>query len=467
MNYFPAFFDLRERRALIVGGGEIAARRLRLLLKAGAKVTVVAPRTVEEIETAISDGTVVAIRRGFVAGDITGHTVVFSATGREDVDERVAEAARTAGVPVNVTDRAELSSFIVPAIVERDPVVIGISTGGAAPVLASRVRESIERLLPARLGRLAEFASSFRRGVRSKLPQAANRFRFWDHFFDGPIAAQLLAGDEPGAHERMLTLVNGRAVTEAPKGSVAIVGAGPGDPDLLTLRALRLIQRAEVVIYDNLVSSAVLDLVRRDAERIYVGKSKGNHSKTQDEINALIAEHALYGHRVIRLKGGDPFIFGRGGEEVEYLRQRGIRAELVPGITAALGCAAAVGIPLTHRDHAHAVTLATGQGKDDETELDWATLAKLKQTLAIYMGVGKAGYIASRLIGHGLDPATPVAVIENGTLPSQRAVYGRLSGLGLLVRQSGITGPALIVIGTVVSLADQAQTPERLEAAVA
>ncbi|HEX6092617.1 MAG TPA: NAD(P)-dependent oxidoreductase, partial [Dongiaceae bacterium] len=244
MNYFPAFFDLRERRALIVGGGEIAARRLRLLLKAGAKVTVVAPRIAEEIETAISDGAVAAIRRGFVAGDITGHTVVFSATGREDVDERVAEAARTAGVPVNVTDRAELSSFIVPAIVERDPVVIGISTGGAAPVLASRVRESIERLLPARLGRLAEFASSFRRGVRSRLPEAANRFRFWDHFFDGPIAAQLLAGDEPGAHERMLTLVNGRAVTEAPKGSVAIVGAGPGDPDLLTLRALRLIQRA-------------------------------------------------------------------------------------------------------------------------------------------------------------------------------------------------------------------------------
>ena len=467
MNYFPAFFDLRERRALIVGGGEIAARRLRLLLKAGAKVTVVAPRIAEEIEIAISDGTVAAIRRGFVAGDVSGHTVVFSATGREDVDERVAEAARTAGMPVNVTDRAELSSFIVPAIVERDPVVIGISTGGAAPVLASRVRESIERLLPARLGRLAEFASSFRRGVRSNLPQAANRFRFWDHFFDGPIAAQLLAGDETGARERMLTLVNGRAVTEAPKGSVAIVGAGPGDPDLLTLRALRLIQRAEVVIYDNLVGPAVLDLVRRDAERIYVGKSKGNHSKTQDEINALIAEQAQYGHRVVRLKGGDPFIFGRGGEEVEYLRQRGIRAELVPGITAALGCAAAVGIPLTHRDHAHAVTLATGQGKDDETELDWATLAKLKQTLAIYMGVGKAGYIASRLIGHGLDPATPVAVIENGTLPSQRAVYGRLSGLGLLVRQSGITGPALIVIGTVVSLADRAQTPERLEAAVA
>jgi len=467
VNYFPAFFDLKDRRVLIVGGGELAARRLRLLRKAGARVTIVAPRVIEEIGAAIADGAVAAIRRGFVAGDITGHTVAFAATGLGEVDERVAEAARSAGVPVNVTDRADLSSFIVPAIVERDPVVIGISTGGTAPVLASRVRESIERLLPSRLGRLAEFANSFRRGVRGTRPDNAARFRFWDHFFDGPIAAQLLAGDEQGARERMLTLVNSRPANDVPQGSVAIVGAGPGDPDLLTLRALRLIQRAEVVIYDKLVGSAVLDLVRRDSVRIYVGKSAGNHSKTQDEINALIAEHADAGHRVVRLKGGDPFIFGRGGEEVEYLRQRGIAVELVPGITAALGCAAAVGIPLTHRDHAQAVTLVTGHGKDGEPELDWATLAKLNQTLAIYMGVGNAGSIAEQLIRHGLDAATPVAVIENGTLENQRAVYGRLSGLGFLARQSGIRGPALIVIGRVVALADQAQPPQQLQAAVA
>jgi uroporphyrin-III C-methyltransferase/precorrin-2 dehydrogenase/sirohydrochlorin ferrochelatase len=467
MNYFPAFFDLRDRRALIVGGGEPAARRLRLLRKAGARVTVVAPRVNEEIGAAIADGSISAVRRGFVAGDISGHTVIFAATGLEEVDERVAEAGRSAGVPVNVADRAELSSFIVPAIVERDPVVIGISTGGAAPVLASRVRESVERLLPSRLGRLADFAASFRRAVRATVPNATNRFRFWDHFFDGPIAAQLLAGDEQGARERMLTLVNGRAANEEPRGSVAIVGAGPGDPDLLTLKALRLIQRAEVVIYDKLVGSAVLDLVRRDALRVYVGKSAGDHSRTQDEINALIGEHAYLGRRVVRLKGGDPFIFGRGGEEVEYLRRLRIPVELVPGITAALGCAAAVGIPLTHRDHAQAVTLATGHGKDGEPELDWATLAKLNQTLAIYMGVGAAGRIATQLIRHGLDPATPVAVIENGTLPSQRAVYGRLSGLGLLVRQSGIAGPALIVVGSVAALADAAQPPQQLHAAVA
>ena len=459
MNYFPAFFDLKDRPALIVGGGEAAARRLRLLQKAGARVTVVAPRVGEEIAAAIDAGRIAAVRRGFVSGDVNGQAIVFAATGLPAVDERVAEAARTAGVPVNVADHAGLSSFIVPAIVERDPVVIGISTGGAAPVLASRLREAIERLLPSRLGRLADFADSFRTAVKATVPNAATRLRFWDRFFDGPVADQVLAGNDHGAREKMLTLVNGRAATEPPRGGVAIVGAGPGDPDLLTLRALRLIQRADVVIYDKLVGPGVLDLARRDAERLYVGKSRGDHSKSQDEINALITGQAQAGKRVVRLKGGDPFIFGRGGEELDYLRRHGISAEVVPGITAALGCAAAAGIPLTHRDHAQAVTFATGQGKDGEPELDWATLARLKQTLVIYMGVGAAGRIAARLIGHGLDPATPVAVIENGTLPTQKALYGRLSGLNWLVRQSDITGPALIVIGSVTALAEAA-TPE-------
>jgi uroporphyrin-III C-methyltransferase/precorrin-2 dehydrogenase/sirohydrochlorin ferrochelatase len=335
-------------------------------------------------------------------------------------------------------------------------VVIGIATGGAAPVLASRVREAIERLLPARLGRLAEFAASFRTAVKATVPSAASRLRFWDRFFDGPVADQVLAGNERGARERMLTLVNGREANEPPRGGVAIVGAGPGDPDLLTLRALRLLQRADVVIYDKLVGPGVLDLARRDAERIYVGKSTGHHSASQDEINALAAAKALAGRRVVRLKGGDPFIFGRGGEELTYLRQHGVAVEVVPGITAALGCAAAVGIPLTHRDHAQAVTLATGQGKDGEPELDWATLARLGQTLVIYMGVGAAGRIAARLVDNGLDPGTPVAVIESGTLPGQKAAYGRLSGLGWLVRQSSIAGPALIVIGRVAALADGA-----------
>jgi len=366
MNYFPAFFDLKARPALIVGGGEVAARRLRLLQKAGARITVVAPRVGAEIGAAIDAGQIAAIRRGFVSGDVNGQAIVFAATGLPAVDERVAEAARAAGVPVNVADHAGLSSFIVPAIVERDPLVIGISTGGAAPVLASRVREAIERLLPARLGRLADFADSFRTAVKATVPNAAARLRFWDRFFDGPVADQLLAGNDGRARERMLTLVNGRAAAEPPRGGVAIVGAGPGDPDLLTLRALRLIQRADVVVYDKLVGPGVLDLARRDAERIYVGKSRGDYGTSQDEINALIAGQAQAGKRVVRLKGGDPFIFGRGGEELDYLRARGIAVEVVPGITAALGCAAAAArimrLDVVQTRHALAIAASHASG---------------------------------------------------------------------------------------------------------
>jgi uroporphyrin-III C-methyltransferase/precorrin-2 dehydrogenase/sirohydrochlorin ferrochelatase len=268
------------------------------------------------------------------------------------------------------------------------------------------------------------------------------------------VAATLLAGDENAARERMLTLVNSRTANAQPQGSAAIVGAGPGDADLLTLKALRLLQQADVVIYDRLVAPEILDLARRDALRLYVGKARGQHSKSQDEINALIAAHAEAGRRVVRLKGGDPFVFGRGGEELEYLRRRDIPVEAVPGITAALGCAAASGIPLTHRELAQAVTFITGQAKDGEPDLDWQALARLGQTLVIYMGVATAGRIGERLIEHGLAAATPVAVIENGTRATQRTVTGQLGALGQIVAASGIAGPAIIIIGAVARLAD-------------
>jgi uroporphyrin-III C-methyltransferase/precorrin-2 dehydrogenase/sirohydrochlorin ferrochelatase len=464
LNYFPVFFDLRGRSALVVGGDEPAARRIRLLLKAGADVTVVAPRVNDEIADLIATGKIRAIRRGFVAGDVRDRVAVFAASGKAGLDERVAEAARTAGIPVNVTDRPEVSSFIVPAIVDRDPVVIGISTAGTAPVLARRLRERIERLLPSRLGALARFAESFRSAVRATVPDARARLRFWERFFDGSVAATLLAGDESAARERMLTLVNSRAANAQPEGSVAIVGAGPGDADLLTLKALRLLQQADVVIYDRLVAPEILDLARRDALRLYVGKARGQHSKSQDEINALIAEHAEAGRRVVRLKGGDPFVFGRGGEELDYLRRRDIPVEAVPGITAALGCAAASGIPLTHRELAQAITFITGQAKDGEPDLDWQALARLGQTLVIYMGVATAGRISERLIEHGLDAATPVAVIENGTRATQRTVLGRLGALGELVAESGIAGPAIIIIGAVARLADASDSSRGDEA---
>ena len=461
MNYFPVFLDLRRRSCLVVGGGETAARKVRLLLKAGASTTVVAPRVNDEI-IALADRAVIrVIRRGFVDGDATGRAVIIGATGLPRVDERVAAAADIAGVPVNVVDRPDLSRFLVPAIVDRDSVVVAIGTGGAAPVLARRLRETIESLLPARLGSLARFAESFRGAVRATIPDTATRRRFWERFFNGPVAEQVLAGADAVAREKMLALVNGRGPAGVLDGSVAIVGTGPGDPDLLTFRALRNMQQADVVIYDRLIGPEILDYVRRDAERIYVGKAKGNHSRTQDEINALMLAHARAGRRVVRLKGGDPFVFGRGGEELAFLRRHGIEVELVPGVTAAMGCAAAAGVALTHRDTAQAAIFVTGQAKDGEPDLDWASLARLRQTLVIYMGVSAAGRIAARLIENGLAPSTPVAVVENGTRPEQRVVAGSLAGLGALIRDNGIDGPAVIFVGEVVGLAEIATAPVR------
>ena len=443
MDYFPVFLDLKGRSALVVGGGEAAARKLRLLLKAGARVTVVAWRFNDEIESSGANLT----RRGFVAGDVAGHTIVFAASGDDGLDDRVAEAAAARGIPFNVADRAESSRFILPAIVERDPVVIAISTGGKAPVLARRLREAIERLLPAQLGRLARFADGFRSAIKGLLPEAAQRRQFWERFFDSAVAEAILAGNEGKAREGMLTLVNNRAADSHEPGMVHLVGAGPGSPDLLTLRALQVMQRADVVVYDRLVGPQILDLVRRDAERVYVGKAAARHSLPQAEINALLARLAGEGKRVVRLKGGDPFVFGRGGEELAYLRRRAIATEVVPGITAALGCAASVGLSLTHREHAQVLSLVTAEGKEGEPEIDWAGLAQPRQTLAIYMGVGAAGRIARRLLDSGLAAETPVAVVENGTLPDQRGVVGRLGALRALIRESGIKGQAIIFVG--------------------
>ncbi len=455
MRYFPAFMDLKGRSCLVVGGGALAARKVRPLLAAGAAVTVVAPRLGADLEARRAASEIAWTARGFVDGDLSGRALAISATGSAAVDERVAEAARRAGVPVNVVDRSELCSFVFPAIVDRDPLVVAISSGGASPVLARRLRERLEALLPAGLGRLARFAESFRGAVAANIRDFAQRRRFWEDFFDGPIAGLVQGGEEGRAREAMISLVNRGGATAA--GRVQLVGAGPGDPDLLTLKALRALQRADVILYDRLVAPAILDLARRDAELVPVGKAKGHHSKTQDEINALLLRHAQAGHDVVRLKGGDPFIFGRGGEEQAYLAARGIAVEVVPGITAAAGCAAAAGIPLTHREAAHAVTFVTGHGSAGEPELDWAGLASAGQTLAIYMGLSTAGVISRRLIEHGLEPGTPVAVIENGTRPEEKRAFGRLGDLEALLRDRAIEGPALIVVGEVVRLAGQGQ----------
>ncbi|HXQ42747.1 MAG TPA: siroheme synthase CysG [Candidatus Udaeobacter sp.] len=443
MEHFPIFLNLKGRPALIVGGGEAAARKLRLLQKAGAAVTVVAPKVLPEI----AQSGVRLRQRGFVAGDVSGQAIVFATTGIAEVDDRVAEAARDKGLPWNVTDRAEASGFILPAIVERDPVVIAISSGGAAPALVRRLRERIERLLPARLGQLARFADSFRGAVKGLLPDGGSRRRFWERFFDSAVAEAVLAGHDRRARENMLTLVNGPGVPQTTAGIVHLVGAGPGSPDLLTLRALQVMQRADVVVLDRLVGPQLLDLVRRDAERIHVGGGASRPSLPQAEINALLARLAGEGKCVVRLKSGDPLVFARGGEELAYLRRRGVTVEVVPGITAALGCAAAVGLSLTHRDRAQVVSLVAGETPDGEAEIDWTALARPRQTLAIYMGVSSAGLISRRLIEGGLPANTPVAVVENGTLPDQRGALGRLAALKSLIRATGIEGPAIVFVG--------------------
>lgn len=454
MEHFPAFFALKGRQAMVVGGGVTACRKVRLLTDAGACVTVVAPRLGPDLAAFAATGQVRHRAEAFASEVLAGQTLVIAATGIDAVDAAVSAAAQARGLPVNVVDAPRLSTFIMPAVVRRDPVTLAISTGGAAPVLARAIRARLEALLPANLGRLARFADGFRAAVKATHEGETERRRFWERFFAGPIAAAVLDGDERWARERMLDAVNRRAADDGGAGTVALVGAGPGDPDLLTLRAVRLLEEADVIVFDRLVGPGVLDRARRDADRIDVGKRPGSAAKSQDEINALLLAEARAGRRVVRLKGGDPFVFGRGGEEVEYLERHGVSVTIVPGITAATACAAAAGIPLTHRDHVQALTLVTGQGRDGEPDLDWASLAGGRQTIAVYMGRTSAGLIAGRLIEAGADPATPAAIIENGTLPNQRIETAPLRALGRLAEadpgMAAERGPALFVIGEVV-----------------
>jgi uroporphyrin-III C-methyltransferase/precorrin-2 dehydrogenase/sirohydrochlorin ferrochelatase len=457
MNNFPAFVRLRDKPVLLVGGGLAAVAKARMLMAAGADLLVVAPEAHPEFSTWQRLGALSVENREFRTDDLKNVAMVFSATGIDVTDFHVAAAATEQNILVNVVDRPEVSTFIVPAIVDRGPVTVAISSDGASPVLARRLREKIETLLPRNLDRLALFLQSFRGAVKSTIGSFAARRQFWEEIIDGPIARDVLAGRESVAREAMLSRINRRSNAVVEAGHVAIVGAGPGDPELLTIKALRLIQDADVVIHDRLVGEGVLDLIRRDAERIYVGKEMSNHAVPQAGINALLITHARSGKRVVRLKGGDPFIFGRGGEELEALRMAGIEVTVVPGITAATGCAASLGLPLTHRDHASAVTFVTGHGVDGEPAVDWSALSRPHHTVVIYMGLIRAGSLAARLIEHGRASSTPVAVVENGTRVNERVLTGTLATLPEMVTQARAGAPALIVIGEVVALADAAR----------
>ncbi len=459
MRYLPLFADLEGRECLVNGGGENAARKLRLLLRAGARPTVVASAVNAEIRALARDGKVRVAQGADGAPDLSwrglaAFALIVVADADSGTAKAYAAAARQANVPINVVDRPDLSTVVFPGIVDRDPILVAIGSAGAAPALVRRLREQIEALLPSRLGQLAQFAQRFRSAVAGTQPDSRRRRRFWESFFDGPVARLVLDGREHQATNAMLRLVNGETAPSS-AGSVALVGVGPGDPDLLTLRALRAMQDADVVVYDRLIGDQILDYVRRDAERLYVGKARGNHAMSQEEINALLVARARAGHRVARLKGGDPFVFGRGGEEMAYLQAAGIAVEIIPGITAATGCAAAAGLPLTHRDYASGVTFVTGHMRDGAAEPDWAGLAATRHTLVIYMGVATADIIGERLVTHGMRPATPVAVIENGTRPEQIVARGTLATLGATVAERDIVGPALIVIGDAAALAKE------------
>jgi uroporphyrin-III C-methyltransferase/precorrin-2 dehydrogenase/sirohydrochlorin ferrochelatase len=454
MTGFPAFLRIGGRDALVVGGGPLAAAKARLLVDAGAVVTAIAPAADAALRDLAASGRIRLLARGFAADDVTGKAVVIGAAADAALDRAVSAAAKAAGVPVNVVDAPELSDFTVPAIIRRAPFVIGVSSGGAAPALARRVREAVEQVLPDRLGRLATISREYRGAVKAAIAAPAARRRFWERLFDGPVARAVLGGREDEARRAMLAAINGAAANAPAEGLVSLIGAGPGDPDLLTLRALHALQRADVIVHDRLVAPEILDYARRDAERIDVGKAPGAHRASQAQINDILLAQARAGRRVVRLKGGDPFVFGRGGEELEHLRRFGVAVEIVPGITAATGCAAAAGLPLTHRGLAHGVTFVTGHGADGADAPDWAALARTNHTIAIYMGVATASDTAAKLIAAGRDASTPVAVIENGTRADQRVLTASLGGLGALVRDAAIKGPALLVVGEVAALAD-------------
>jgi len=449
MRQFPAFFNLEGARIVVFGGGEEAARKLRLFNESGADVVLVGGFEDGALTSEFARR-VVILPRSEMATALEGARLVIIA--EEDAAHRASAlaAVRARNIPVNVVDQPEDCDFTVPSILDRGEIVAAIGSGGAAPVLAKSIRAKLEALLPQRVGDLATLARSLRGFVAEAIPEKTARRRYWERAFTGPAAEAAYAGDLERAE--ILLRQQARATGRA-RGVVHIVGAGPGDPELLTLKALRLIQEADVVYYDRLVSPEIIALIRRDAARVPVGKSKGDHSVPQTEIHARLVASAQEGLRVVRLKGGDPFIFGRGGEELEAVRAEGVEVHVVPGISSALGCAASAGVPLTHRDHAQTLTFVTGHAKEGGVpDLDWPALARPAQTVVVFMGVDTAPAIAEKLVAAGRAPETPVAIIENGTRADELRVFGTLAELPYLVEEEGIRGPALLIIGEVAGL---------------
>ena len=454
MRFLPIFMNIRGKPCLVVGGGQVAARKVYLLHRAGANIRIVAPSLCDELQRWATAGDVEYNERPYQAADIDGQAIVIAATDQSEVNAAISEQCQAQGIPVNVVDAPELCSFIMPSIIDRTPVQIAISTGGASPVLARLLRAKLETYIPAAYSRLAELLERFRERVKQRFNNVEGTRRFWEHILEGPIADMLVAGKDQAAEQALEAAIE-KAEVNVFAGEVFLVGAGPGDPDLLTFRALRLMQQADVVVYDRLVSAPILDLVRRDAEFIYAGKQKDKHTLPQEGINALLVRLAKEGKKVLRLKGGDPFIFGRGGEEIETLMEEGIRFQVVPGITAAAGCSSYAGIPLTHRDYVQSCMFVTGHLKDGSFNLNWKAIAQPNQTVVFYMGLHTISALCEHLIKHGLDKHTPAALVEQGTTQNQRVHIGDLTSLPDLVVSNDVKPPTLIIVGEVVHLHDK------------
>ncbi len=452
MDYLPIFLKLENRPCVVIGGGKVAIRKVTLLKRAGARVILVSPALCDELQVLVDRGEIDYVARNFQDEDLVGSALVIAATNDVGINKRVADLACKQHIPVNVVNDPESGNFIMPSIIDRSPVQIAVSTGGASPVLARLLRARLESFVPAAYGRLAELVHEYRQRVKQRFENREQRRYFWENILQGRVAELLFAGHEDKARTALEEAIDDADTHFDSPGEVYLVGAGPGDPDLITFRALRLMQQADVVVYDRLVSEPILDMVRRDAELIYAGKARDQHTLTQETINQTLVRLAKEGKRVLRLKGGDPFIFGRGGEEIETLAEEGIPFQVVPGITAASGCASYAGIPLTHRDYAQSCIFVTGHLKDGSVDLDWENLAKPAQTIVFYMGLHSIPVLSRELVAHGLPKTTPVALVQQGTTRNQRVYIETLESMQDLADREQLKPPTIIIVGEVVSL---------------
>jgi len=454
MELLPIFLDVKDKPCLVVGGGGTALRKIVSLRRAGASVRVVSPQLDGHLSALAASGAIAHQGRAFEDHDLDGACLVIAATDDRAINQRVAQLAGERGTPVNVVDQPQDCSFIMPSVIDRSPVVIAVSTSTASPVLARLLRSRLESMIPAGYGRLGELCGRYRDAVKARFEHHRDRRLFWDRVLQGAVAERVFSGHMEEADAAMAReLAAGKA--SGGMGEVYLVGAGPGDPDLLTFRALRLMQQADAVVYDRLVAKPILDMVRRDAKRVYVGKERNNHAMRQEEINRLLADLAKAGQRVLRLKGGDPFIFGRGGEEIDTLAAEGIPFQVVPGITAASGCATYTGIPLTHRDYAQSVTFVTGHLKDGTMNLNWEQLAQPNQTVVFYMGLVGLPIIVDKLTAHGVSPDMPIALVQQGTTHRQQVYTGTLNSILEIVKKNRPKPPTLIIVGEVVRLREK------------